>query len=105
MPDPHPPSPFLTLTEAAAYLRLAPRTLDNMRQRGTGPIYSKHGGRVRYHRQDLNAWVNDSRRRTTTERAGPLVLQAPATSSDPKSVALDCARISAPARTKFAGSS
>lgn len=61
-------SPYLTLSEAAAFLRLAPRTLDNMRQRGTGPLYHKHGGRVRYHRDDLIAWANQSRRRTTTER-------------------------------------
>ncbi len=60
-------SPYLTLSEAAAYLRLAPRTLDNMRQRGTGPLYGKHGGRVRYHRDDLIAWADQSRRRTTTE--------------------------------------
>jgi Helix-turn-helix domain len=61
-------SPFLKLPEAAAYLRLDPRTLDNMRQRGTGPLYTKHGGRVVYHRDDLIAWSNDNRRRTTTER-------------------------------------
>lgn len=67
-------SPYLTLQETAAYLRLSPRTLDNMRQRGTGPLYSKHGGRVRYHRDDVLAWINASRRRTTTE----LVPQPPA---------------------------
>lgn len=61
-------SPYLTLCEAAAFLRLAPRTLDNMRQRGTGPLYNKHGGRVRYHRNDLIAWADQSRRRTTTEK-------------------------------------
>ena len=61
-------SPYLTLHEAAAFLRLQPRTLDNMRQRGTGPLYGKHGGRVRYHRDDLLAWARDSRRRTTTEK-------------------------------------
>lgn len=61
-------SPYLTLREAAAFLRLAPRTLDNMRQRGTGPLYNKHGGRVRYHRDDLMAWADQSRRRTTTEK-------------------------------------
>jgi hypothetical protein len=61
-------SPYLTLHEAAAFLRLAPRTLDNMRQRGTGPLYNKHGGRVRYHRDDLIAWADQSRRRTTTEK-------------------------------------
>ena len=61
-------SPYLTLHEAAAFLRLQPRTLDNMRQRGTGPLYGKHGGRVRYHRDDLLAWARESRRRTTTEK-------------------------------------
>lgn len=61
-------SPYLTLSEAAAFLRLAPRTLDNMRQRGTGPLYGKHGGRVRYHHEDLVAWADQTRRRTTTER-------------------------------------
>lgn len=61
-------SPYLTLHEAAAFLRLQPRTLDNMRQRGTGPLYGKHGGRVRYHRDDLVAWAQESRRRTTTEK-------------------------------------
>ena len=71
-------SPYLTLQETAAYLRLNTRTLDNMRQRGTGPLYSKHGGRVRYHRDDVLAWVNASRRRTTTElvpRSGTSELQ------------------------------
>jgi len=61
-------TPFLLLAEAAAFLRLYPRTLDNMRQRGTGPLYSKHGGRVVYHRDDLVAWSNMHRRRTTTEK-------------------------------------
>ena len=62
------PSPFLTLAEAAAYLRLNPRSLDNMRQRGTGPVYTKHGARILYHRDDLVAWSTRSRRRTTTEK-------------------------------------
>lgn len=62
------PSPFLQLAEAASFLRLAPRTLDNMRQRGTGPLYSKHGGRVVYHRDDLIDWSNQHRRRTTSEK-------------------------------------
>lgn len=61
-------SPFLQLAEAATFLRLAPRTLDNMRQRGTGPLYSKHGGRVVYHRNDLIEWSNQHRRRTTSEK-------------------------------------
>ena len=68
MPNDPSPSPYFTLAEAAAFLRLAPRTLDNMRQRGTGPLYGKHGGRVRYHRDDLVAWADSTRRRTTTEK-------------------------------------
>lgn len=63
------PSPYLTLTEAAAYLRLNTRTLDNMRGRGVGPIYCKHGGRVVYHRDDLDAWSKSSRRHSSSERA------------------------------------
>ena len=68
MPNDPSPSPYFTLAEAAAFLRLAPRTLDNMRQRGTGPLYGKHGGRVRYHHDDLVAWADSTRRRTTTEK-------------------------------------
>ena len=40
-------SPYLTVVEAAAFLRLNPRTLDSMRCNGVGPIYCKHGGRIR----------------------------------------------------------
>lgn len=74
-------SPYLTLREAATFLRLAPRTLDNMRQRGTGPLYNKHGGRVRYHRDDLIAWADQSRRRTTTEKV-PLMVGRPGPKAD-----------------------
>ena len=70
------PSPFMTPQEAAAFLRLDQRTLDNMRQRGTGPVYSKHGGRVVYRRNDLIDWSNENRRRTTTEKV-PAPTDAP----------------------------
>ena len=49
-------SPFLTTEEAANYLRLKERTLNNMRWRGEGPHYRKHGGRVMYHKHDLEGW-------------------------------------------------
>ena len=62
------PSPFLKPDEAGAYLRLDPHTLANMRQRGTGPLYTKHGGRVVYRRDDQVAWSNEHRSRTTTEK-------------------------------------
>ena len=41
-------SPFMTTEEAARYLRIEPKTLHNMRWRGQGPNYHKHGGRVFY---------------------------------------------------------
>lgn len=62
-------SPYLTVAEAAAYLRLNTRTLDNMRGRGVGPIYCKHGGRVVYHRDDLDTWSKSSRRHSSGEKA------------------------------------
>lgn len=49
-------SPFLTVGEAAEYLRLRPRTLDNMRWSGSGPKFHKHGGRVVYQIDDLMRW-------------------------------------------------
>ncbi|WP_425409318.1 helix-turn-helix transcriptional regulator [Hyphococcus sp.] len=53
-------SPFLITSEAAAYLKLKKRTLDNMRWRGDGPKFRKHGGRVCYHIDDLRDWSRSS---------------------------------------------
>ncbi|HBL93040.1 MAG TPA: DNA-binding protein [Hyphomonas sp.] len=47
------PSPFLTTDEAARFLRLERRTLDNWRWAGLGPPFRKHGGKVVYHETDL----------------------------------------------------
>jgi len=60
-------NPFLTVTEAAAYLRLKKRTLDNMRWMGTGPRFRKHGGRIYYHLDELKEWSLNSRRNSTSE--------------------------------------
>lgn len=49
-------SPYLTAGEAAAYLRLEESTLNAMRWRKEGPPFRKHGGRVVYHRDDLDGW-------------------------------------------------
>ncbi|MBS0251281.1 MAG: helix-turn-helix domain-containing protein [Proteobacteria bacterium] len=61
-------SPFLTVDEAAAYLRLKKHTLDNMRWQGTGPRFRKHGGRILYHRDELKEWSDGLRRRSTSGR-------------------------------------
>ena len=62
-----PENPFLTVAEAALYLRLKKRTLDNMRWMGTGPKFRKHGGRIFYHVDDLTEWSRNSRRQSTSE--------------------------------------
>ena len=53
---------LLTVWDAADILLLSPRTLDRYRADGTGPAYYKLGGRVRYKRSDLMAWVEQNRR-------------------------------------------
>lgn len=49
-------SPYKTVDEAAVYLRLNPRTLNNMRSAGKGPSFHKHGRRVLYHIDELVRW-------------------------------------------------
>ena len=49
-------TPYFLPAEAARYLRLEPRTLEDHRKFKTGPAYRKHGGKVCYHEDDLDAW-------------------------------------------------
>lgn len=57
MSEPNTPqSPFLTTQEAASYLRISARTMENWRWSNDGPEYRKHGGTVVYHLDDLNAF-------------------------------------------------
>ena len=48
--------------EAAAYIGKSPSWLHKSRMTGTGPVYLKIGGAVRYLREDLDAWLDASRR-------------------------------------------
>jgi len=54
-------SGLLTTIEAAEYLRLSPRTLEDMRVTGNGPHYYKLGpgkrSKVVYRREDLESWA------------------------------------------------
>lgn len=51
-------TPWLAPDDAASYLRLTVRGLEDMRGKGTGPRYHKVNARViRYHRDDLDAWL------------------------------------------------
>ncbi|MBL4802210.1 MAG: helix-turn-helix domain-containing protein [Emcibacter sp.] len=58
---------FLTQTEAGKYLRLSPRTLQNMRVTGDGPVYRKHGRLVFYRLEDLKAWSEASKKENTSD--------------------------------------
>lgn len=60
---------FLTTSEAAALLRLAPRTLERFRLEGSGPRFRKLGRRVVYAEGDLAAWADARARQSTGEAA------------------------------------
>ena len=51
------PPRYLRTPEAARFLGLSGRTLEKHRTYGTGPRYSKLGGRVVYRLEDLQAWA------------------------------------------------
>ncbi len=51
-------SRYLTNDEAAAFLRLSPRTLEKQRVIGGGPRFRKFGRRVMYALSDLEAWAD-----------------------------------------------
>ena len=61
-------SPFLNTSQAAHYLCLSSRRLEEMREDGTGPIYRKHGASVRYHIKDLDAWSEACKRVYTRQQ-------------------------------------
>ncbi|HCF1761210.1 TPA: helix-turn-helix domain-containing protein [Pseudomonas aeruginosa] len=60
------PAPrYLTNNEAAAFLRLSPRTLEKQRVIGGGPRFHKFGRRVMYALTDLEAWASERSFETT----------------------------------------
>lgn len=54
-------APMLTPAELAELVRRSPGTLRNWRYRGEGPAYTTAGGRVRYARPDVEAWLASHR--------------------------------------------
>jgi excisionase family DNA binding protein len=58
----------LTVREAAEYVGLSQHTLNQMRNEGRGPRFLKLGGAVRYDTKDLDAWIDASRRRSTSDK-------------------------------------
>ncbi|QTS89077.1 helix-turn-helix domain-containing protein [Ectopseudomonas khazarica] len=64
-PQTCPPPRYLTNSEAAAFLRLSPRTLEKQRVIGGGPRFHKFGRRVMYAVTDLEAWAGERSFETT----------------------------------------
>lgn len=56
---------FSMAAEVAEVLKVSTYTLALWRTQGKGPRYRKFGQAVRYHRDDLVEWVNDSIRTHT----------------------------------------
>jgi len=50
-------TPWMTTENAAAYLSVSPGTMHNWRSKGAGPTYRTVGRIVRYHRDDLDAFL------------------------------------------------
>ena len=53
-------SPFLSTEQAAFYLGLSARKLQQMCAAGTGPAFRRHSRYVRYHIDDLDEWSKGS---------------------------------------------
>ncbi len=62
-------TPFLSIDEAALYLRVTARALEHFRGEGGGPDYRKHGGSIVYHKRDLDRWSALRRYKSTAEKA------------------------------------
>ncbi len=58
---------LLNQREASAFLRLSERTLERLRLTGGGPRFAKAGRRVVYRVEDLEAWITERLRHSTSE--------------------------------------
>lgn len=70
------PPRYLRTPEAARFVSLSIRTLEKHRIYGTGPRYSKLGGRVVYRLEDLQAWVELGTKASTSDPGVGTVLPA-----------------------------
>jgi predicted DNA-binding transcriptional regulator AlpA len=59
---------MLTTVEAAQYCGLSPRTLEKHRARQAGPRFVKLGRLVKYRLRDLEEWISQSVRTSTSDR-------------------------------------
>jgi len=61
----------LSVEQAAAYLGVSASTMNKWRLTGFGPVFHKLAKRVTYSRTDLDAFLNASRRRSTSDTGVP----------------------------------
>jgi predicted DNA-binding transcriptional regulator AlpA len=62
----HTPRKKLDTQKASDYLGLGKSTLDKLRLTGGGPAFFKVGARVVYDPADLDAWIAQHKRRSTS---------------------------------------
>jgi excisionase family DNA binding protein len=58
----------LTVKETADYLRLSHSTLEAWRTKGRGPRFAKLGKKVFYDTRDLDKWIDDNMRNSTSDK-------------------------------------
>ena len=63
------PISYLRTQAAAQYTGLSTSTLAKLRLSGRGAVYSKLGRAVVYAVEDLDAWLAQNRRRSTSEKS------------------------------------
>jgi excisionase family DNA binding protein len=68
---------FLRTQQAADYLNLPASTLEKLRSQGGSPPYSKLGRIIVYALGDLDAWVEDRKRTSTSDVVRPIANWTP----------------------------
>jgi len=70
------PPRYLRTPDVALFVGLSIRTLEKHRIYGTGPRYSKLGGRVVYAIEDLESWVKSGAKTSTSDPGTVTILPA-----------------------------
>ena len=58
---------LLNTDQAAEYMRISPRTLQDWRLSGNGPRFHKLGRLVRYGISEIDSWLVQNQHQNTTE--------------------------------------
>jgi hypothetical protein len=64
--------PPLDTDAAAVYTGTKPNYLEKLRCNGSGPVFIKRNGLIRYDPNDLDAWLEAGKKRSTSRSAGAL---------------------------------